>query len=260
MQFRVLVFLSLLFASSAQAFSLLPSAGVGEARWREFPVRFKLNLANSPYAEGELRSLMADAFHLWNSVSTSELQVELGETTSAMTSDLISGASTESAIVFEPNFRDTLGINDEAVLAVGTSIVENDRYVQGLILINANAAGVRRNPERLRVIVAHEAGHTFGMGHTNDESALMYPYAQSLNKLGEDDVSGITYLYPVKEGFNEVPFGCGTIQNTSGGGRGDIGARMRIALGWMALFALGWVVLRKTGYGLTNFTSRSLMS
>ena len=242
MRFNFWFLILVLFAHPAHSFSLLPTAGVGEARWREFPVRFKVNLAHSPYAEGELRSIMADAFRLWNSVPTSKLRAEVGEATSVTTSDLLSGGSTDSAIVFESDFRTTLGISDSAVLAVGTAVVENDEYVQGLIIINANAAGVRRNSERLRVIIAHEAGHTFGMGHTNDESALMYPYAQSLHKLGADDVSGISYLYPVKEGINEVPFGCGTIRDHDGaGGRG------LFALGGMMVMALAWGLFRRSG-------------
>lgn len=41
----------------------------------------------------------------------------------------------------------------------------------------------------------HEIGHALGLDHSDDESAIMYPYLQPLVALGQDDIDGIQRLY-----------------------------------------------------------------
>ena len=48
--------------------------------------------------------------------------------------------------------------------------------------------------------LAHEIGHAFGLGHTSISDALMF-YATMDKRvaLGQDDIDGMTYLYPAEQ-------------------------------------------------------------
>jgi hypothetical protein len=53
------------------------------------------------------------------------------------------------------------------------------------------------DPRDLITVAAHEIGHAIGLGHSADSSALMYEfYSGSHRFLANDDIEGITSLYP----------------------------------------------------------------
>ncbi|MEW6055938.1 MAG: matrixin family metalloprotease [Bdellovibrionota bacterium] len=197
----------------ALAFTLLPSAGTENARWRQSPVRYFVNTASSPFSHDQTLEIVQDALNLWNSVPQSSLRLELGGATSVSAEALVRNTSNETAIVFDPHFTATIPGTSGSVLAVATALREGEVYVRGLVVVNAGSPGVTRaRPEDLQVILSHETGHTFGLGHTNDDAALMYPTAKPVSKLGRDDVLGLTYLYPRKELEQDGAFGCGTFE------------------------------------------------
>jgi hypothetical protein len=237
-----MLFSALLLMASAHAFTLMPAASTSNARWRDFPIRFSVNASHSPLSEGDLRAVLSDALSLWNGVPSSKLRAEVGNRTSIEAKNLITDSATETAVVFDENFFQDLQISDHAVVAVGAAVSHGDSYTRGFIIVNANAMAVR-NPDELRVILAHEAGHAFGLGHTEEQAALMYPYVQRIERLGDDDASGITFLYPEKEGLDGMPFGCGSIQSHNDQDDQKM-ARVALSAFWILAFASVWRLWR----------------
>jgi Matrixin len=58
------------------------------------------------------------------------------------------------------------------------------------------------NPTDLVTVAAHEVGHAIGLGHSTDETSLMYPtYTGSHRYLSWDDIIGVQSLYSRQRGF-----------------------------------------------------------
>lgn len=110
------------------------------------------------------------------------------------------------------------------VLAVTIPNKFSGKKIKGaLILINeaSTSFGDLSRSDQIGVI-AHEIGHAIGLGHSKDKAALMYYRTVSLrSNLGQDDVNGVSYLYPIvmdifglsEDGALEGGFlgSCGTI-------------------------------------------------
>ena len=48
-------------------------------------------------------------------------------------------------------------------------------------------------------VLGHELGHAIGIGHSKDDAALMFSSRFSQrDRLGQDDIDAVTYLYPNK--------------------------------------------------------------
>jgi matrixin len=79
-------------------------------------------------------------------------------------------------------------------------------------------------PQDLQTVATHEIGHFFGLDHTGVVRAVMFPFAPDVEtKLAEDDVAGISFLYP--KGSQDVP--TGSISGTvTLGGNGVFGAHV----------------------------------
>lgn len=94
-----------------------------------------------------------------------------------------------------------------AVVAVTVPNSFSGKKIKGAVILindNANAAGegfkALSHSDRIGVI-AHEIGHAIGLGHAQEDKqeALMYYKVVDLRtSLGQDDIDGVTYLYPVK--------------------------------------------------------------
>lgn len=98
------------------------------------------------------------------------------------------------------------------------------KIIGAVILINesSDTFGKLSNKDQIGVI-AHEIGHALGLGHSFDSSALMYyRVTNQRRRLSQDDVDGISYLYPMNGdlyGLSQDGLlgSCGTIDFSSSG-------------------------------------------
>jgi hypothetical protein len=190
-----------------------------------------INISNT-----ELLDLATEAANrFWNTVATSRLRIARGELvqksaayhTGSMCS---SGSYASGNCVADPALAVSEGIliscNNEnnnfgsnAVLAAAIPNNISGRDIKGsIILINDRPGaqfGLKSREEQISIL-AHEIGHAVGLGHSTLNHNLMY-YA-SLSKrerLGQDDIDGVTWLYPQKQ-----PLSCGTISEDQTSGPG----------------------------------------
>ncbi len=86
-------------------------------------------------------------------------------------------------------------------------IIEADMALNGVNFkwtLNPPSPCPSNNLVDLRNVITHEAGHFFGLDHSNIEGATMYPSSPPCDTekrdLAPDDINGIIYLYP-KDGI-----------------------------------------------------------
>ena len=173
----------------------------------------------------ELLSIVRDSVdQFWNTAATSRLKLRAGSAISvagAFRTASICVASTNctpNPVIAVPNDiiiscnNNTTNFTSSSILGVTIpNNISGSTIVGALVLINDTAStqfGSKSRPEKV-AIIAHELGHTFGLGHSPVNDSLMY-YATVTQRttLGRDDIDGISYLYPKEQPFKG---GCGTI-------------------------------------------------
>jgi hypothetical protein len=213
----------LLQLKEAQAFTLNNSAAIVFAQDEVSVNIASNNCSNIGIDETELLSIVADAVDsYWNKSPTSRLKLRAGIVSSqlaAFKTGLICNASTScdpnptlavsSGVLITCNNNAT-NFSSNAVLAVTVpNNISGNTILGSLIMINDQVGNVFISKSRAEKvsIIAHELGHTFGLGHSPVSDSLMYYSTVSMRKsLGADDIDGITYLYPKQQ-----PVTCGTI-------------------------------------------------
>jgi hypothetical protein len=220
------IFLSVIvatFFSKAQAFTLNNTVNLA---FKSSEV--KINVAqgfctNLGISETELLSIAEDAVdEYWNKAPTSRLKLRKGSLSSVSTNfhtGLICNSGTNcvpnSALAVSSDIliscnNNSSNFSSNSVLAVTVpNNTTSTDIVGSLIIINdssSNQFASKSRDEKISII-AHELGHAIGLGHSPVKDSLMYytvvPQRQSL---GQDDIDGVTYLYPKQQ-----PISCGTI-------------------------------------------------
>lgn len=230
-----IIFLFIFLSSHALAYTFNNNFG---ASFKDNDV--KVMIAGNTYCDetgagltqGELEDLIGPAIDkFWNRVPTSALRLSFGGYTDDITSintrklcaptdeACITGApgatiAPVTEIVIACNERvDNFGSGNVLAVTIPNNFAGKD-IVGSVILINNMATSVFKNLSRADQIgvIAHEIGHAIGLGHTDDKAAMMYYRTVDLRRaLGEDDMRGVSYLYPMKlDGFGLLG-GCATI-------------------------------------------------
>lgn len=206
-----LIVLLLFWSFSASAFTLAGSNPNLEG-WNQKKLSFQVNTAGCP---SSVAGALEEALLLWNSVPTSRLRLQRGDNTSSTTT------SSPPTVVCSTTFSADTGADGDYVPGAGVFSTSGNRIVSGILYLNVEAGKAANinnlDATTLAVIVAHELGHVFGLGHSEETSALMY-YDASAKKhlaLHQDDIDGISYLYPRNEIGGDPLMGCGSVGSTT---------------------------------------------
>lgn len=216
---KVFVFLIAVVVSfPAFSFTLNSSSNPDFKGWASPNIDFAINTTNCPPG---VQGLIESAFDVWRNVASSKVQVRLVGTTTSTT------AANPTTIYCENDFATVIAgggpvnpADNDSVPGVAILNPPNAEYATGGLLILNTSSGAANigsyNPTLVQIVLAHEIGHILGLGHSEDTSALMYfdASAKGTLNLSQDDIDGITYLYPRNELDGDNLFGgCGRVQN-----------------------------------------------
>ncbi|MCM0605878.1 MAG: matrixin family metalloprotease [Xanthomonadaceae bacterium] len=221
----------LLSVLNSQAFTLISTGNVG---WQTSTLTFNVDTTCNNYL-GAVNAAMNSAISLWTNAPTANLTLAIGSTVtfSGTLSQYVGTSATLVAPAGNPTIICSTTFSTDTGIAANSGIpgvagafnISSGRIQGGLLVLNVqsgdNANITTMNSTVVAVIVAHEMGHILGLGHSGDTSALMYYDASAKNvlSLGQDDVDGISFLYPRQEPRDKV-FGCATIENINSGSGG----------------------------------------
>ncbi len=191
------------------------------------------NCVNAGFTTSSMETLVIDSVNqFWAKVPTSSLDLSTGGVQAGVnvsSDDLTAAvpkATLNTIIVGCSSNAATFGVGG-GTLAVG-NISCSAAGCRGGVLLNDTATTQLDTLARTEIITtfAHELGHALGLGHSSSESALMY-YAAFAGKtqvtLTQDDIDGISYLYPEEKKIGGLGGACGTIDLNSGGPKGPGG-------------------------------------
>lgn len=98
-------------------------------------------------------------------------------------------------------------------------VPSNPEPIAGDMHLNADEPWSVGGSVDLFSVALHEIGHALGLAHSDDPTAVMYPYYRMQTGLAPDDIAGIQALYGAKTTVAEPGSGtAGTTTSTSSGG------------------------------------------
>jgi hypothetical protein len=226
--------LFLIFMSSAHAYTLNNNFGASfKSRKVKVFVTSSTVCDQAGITVYELVDLIGPAIKdFWNTVPTSSLELknggilDVGSDTSYNTHLLCSYTDSTCTGSVIPAVNDIViacnnnvnNFDSSNILAVTIPNNFRGRHINGsVILINNrnNSAFARLDRKKQISVIAHEIGHAIGLGHSADSAALMYfETIGTRNFLGQDDIDGVSALYPVT--FDGCGLFKGSIDNMKG--------------------------------------------
>lgn len=215
-----LIIISLLLTTKIWAFTLNPDTGRGfESN------KIDIHIADSScsgagFDTNTLKGMVRDAVDdYWNQVPTSALFLKSLGINSSID---INGDDFDAALLKVPSNTIVAGCNNDvpdfsSPSILGATVMDcNGDTCKAILILNSNNSSltIMSKSERIAVI-AHELGHAIGLGHSEYTHNLMY-YSASGKKqkwLGEDDIDGISYLYPHNPELAGLLGSCGTLED-----------------------------------------------
>ena len=262
--FLVAAFLA---ASPTWAFTLEQEGNLVASGWPSHQISVDLDpsCANDTVVTGALGAAVA----IWSNVPSSNLVLSVGSTKSLggpiTTFTTGSPSFVGGPLIYcDSSFDADFSVPSGKIPGVDVSPTLNCSSGQtfcpiqgGLVVLNAQSSDPdsvdnlqTTDPAVIPVIIAHELGHALGLGHSADVNALMYYDATQKTQLAlaQDDVNGISYLYPRNELGGAGVWGCGSIATVgaslgAGGPSNESGSApgaMELALFFAACYAMVW--------------------
>jgi hypothetical protein len=229
----------------ANAFTLI-SSSIRQG-WDETTLTFNVNETSCTalgISASTLNSAIDGAIELWNKSPTSKLKLARGST-------VTSTSATNPPTIYCSNTAQsntTAGIG--GVSTSGGVPVQGYLYLNGDSTMDAYFNNLTSTQQQ--VVMAHEMGHVLGLGHSENEYAMMYydiSSKETLN-LSQDDIDGLTWLNPRDELKSGI-MGCATIQ--------EIGKRMpptdgtgSIIINWILVMWIAYLASRRRNQNAAN--------
>ena len=186
------------FSTGSSAFTLTG------AKWADadIPVTYYINPnTNRPanLSASQVTTAVNNAFEMWEAVPTSYIAFSyLGTTTSLSGYDdethtfIIDGKNVVSWGSLSP--CNILGITTWAYWA--GDLLEADIEFNST-LCSGSTWGTNGGTIDLETVALHEEGHFLGLDHSSVQQAVMYAFYQEVRRsLHQDDINGVTSLYP----------------------------------------------------------------
>lgn len=225
-----------IYSGSAQAFTLLEeqftnSGGqaitVVSEGWKTSSITFDVD-SSCASVRGNIDPAIATAINLWNGVPSANLTISLGTvvtlpqviTTYVGTTATASAPQGNPIIVCDANFAADSGESADSIPGFAAAFNMNattGQMLGALLVLNIQSGGLASlltlDASTAAIVLSHEIGHVLGLGHSADPNALMY-YSISPPRqlaLAQDDLDGITFLYPRDEPTSGKAFGCASL-------------------------------------------------
>jgi hypothetical protein len=216
---KLLVFTFIIMASSASnAFTLNPNTGKG---FKSNKVTIKIadtSCNGAGFTTSQFNTMVKSAVkNFWNAVPTSALKLSVSGIDSSIDID---GMNHTTALNSTPNNQILAGCNDDATdftnpAILGSAVMRcTGSTCKAVLILNANTSNLNSmSSSEVEAVIAHEIGHAIGLGHTEFKHNLMYynVSGKSQKWLGQDDINGVTYLYPHDSELGGLLGSCGTI-------------------------------------------------
>jgi hypothetical protein len=215
---RQIILIILMLSNSVHSFTLNPNTGKG---FNSNSINIRIantSCTGAGFSTSQFSSMVSSAVKtFWNAVPTSALKLKVSGIDSSIDID---GMNHTTGLNSTPNNQILAGCNDDATDFTNPSILGSavmkctGSTCKAILILNANNSKLNdMSSSEVEAVIAHEIGHAIGLGHTELKHNLMYYNIGGKNQkwLGQDDINGITYLYPHDPELAGLLGSCGTI-------------------------------------------------